>query len=630
MKRIMIFIILGVMMAPPAAMAIKQAELQLSVAFPDPVKAGDKITFQVVILNTGSETWLANRYSIYAEIYDAREKYLAKTDQILGNVAVGSAGMAIIYLPYAIPQDEYEGMYKYRIIVNYENKRILYSDFLSYTVSSIARKEEKAFLLPVKLNGKGMVSYRNSTEENWDSYLWNFNLGLMGQAFDNPMMFKLDSGIATDGFRLNTILLNYRLPALSVSAGDVMPVFSQLAFYNTGVRGFMVEYKPGKIELAGVLASSVFARQGTDTASGSYARYTGGARAGLEAVKDMKFGVSCVYTADAPGSLTDPAVSMAPAKNLVLAADVSCLMFGNFLLDGEYAYSSYSADLASDTAALDDGAYRISFSAMLGDITAGITYKEVGTYFSSLNSSYSISDRAGIEGLLNYSLDFLKIYFMYGRFNDNLSNAPEKVTTAIDNLSSFVTVAFRGFPVCTLGYTWNSLVGNPASLVNNVTRNASIGITHKIWETNISAGYQVAEFYDITDLSSDIISYSGNLRFNRMINNIISLNAGVNYSRLYSIDLPKTDQTAGASAGVNYRLIPEKFIISGFTSVSRRIDDAGTTDNLYINLNVDGTYNISSEMALTVGTGWINSADQINSANSCQSWSLGTRASYSF
>jgi hypothetical protein len=251
----------------------------------------------------------------------------------------------------------------------------------------------------------------------------------------------------------------------------------------------------------------------------------------------------------------------------------------------------------------------------------------VGTYFSSLNSSYSISDRAGIEGLLNYSLDFLKIYFMYGRFNDNLAGDPGKVTTAIDNLSSFVTVAFKGFPVCTLGYAWNSLVGSPAELVNNVTRNASIGITHKIWETNISAACQVAEFYDFTNFSSDIISYSGNFRVNRMISSIVSLNAGANYSRLYST---KTDQTAGASAGLNYKLIPEKFTISGFTSVSHRIDDIGTTDNLYVNLNVDGTYNISSEVAFTVGTGWVNSADQLNSANSYQSWSLGTRASYSF
>jgi len=627
-KVLLLSLTLALLLHTSCVLAVNQAELQLSVPFPDPVKAGEKITFQIVILNVGSETWVANQYSAYAEIYDSEEKYLTKTEPVTGNVTVGPSGMVILYLPFQVPPDEYDGIHKYRILLNCENKRILYSDYLSFSVSSAVHRE--GAVVPVSIKGRSMLSYRNGTDGNWKNYLWNFNTGLVGQAFENPFIFKLDSNYTEEGIKLNTVLFNCRISTLNISFGDVMPVFSSLSLTNMGMRGLLLESKPGKMEISGVAASSASAQQGMDTSPGVFARYVYGARVGIAPLKEMKFGVSCVYTNDDRGSLINPGPTLTPVRNLVLCSDVSCLFLKNFLLDGEYAYSFYSPDVLADPAGTTGDACRISLSAMFGDITAGITYKNIGPNFNSVNSPSSVPDRAGVEGLLNYGFDFMKIFLLYGRFNDNLSQDISRVRTAIDNLSTVITLSFPGYPVFTLGYVWNSLSGNPPNLVNNFTRNASAGISHKIRETSISLGYQLSEFFDLTSLSSALLGRSVNLRIVSMLGNRISTNLGINYSHREEVDTLKIEESTAASIGASYKFIPEKFVCSGLASISHRTDNAGSADNLYSNLNIDGTYNFTKESAFTTWVEWINNVDSKNAAGSYNTWRLGTRFSYSF
>jgi len=85
-------------------------KVQLAVPSPHPVKAGEKLTFQVILINTGTEKWTAKEYSLRAEIYDAEKNYLTRTDSIKGRVEVEAGGTVSLYIPFRVPGN-YSGTY---------------------------------------------------------------------------------------------------------------------------------------------------------------------------------------------------------------------------------------------------------------------------------------------------------------------------------------------------------------------------------------------------------------------------------------------------------------------------------------------------------------------------------------
>lgn len=623
-----IFLVFMVLLLPATLLAINQARVQLSVPFPDPVKAGENLTFQIVVLNVGTETWTPARYVLYIEIYDEDKNYITKTESLVGNVSIGPGGTALFYLPYKTPADDYDGMHFYRIVLDVEDTRIFYSEHLNFAVISTVAKPSGP--PPLRVRGKGMLSYKNGTENIWQDHFLNLNLGVIGIAFENPVTFKFDSSYTMRSLKLNTILLNYRLPSVNISAGDVMPAFSTFAFSNMGVRGILVDGEIEKTKITGVAALSVSAQQSTDTSPGVFARYVYGIRGGITPLKDLKLGLSCVYTNDDRGSVSNPGTGLTAAKNLVGAGDIAYLINKKYLVDLEYSYSNYTSDMVNNPGGDNDSAYSVLFSGVFGKFATGVSYKYVGTYFNSLNSPFSAKDRAGAEGLLNYELDFIKVYFLYGRSNDNLHNDSSKITTTYDRLSATATLNFSRFPVFTIGYGLNSFMGNRLDLVNNITNNASLGISHKIWETSISLGYQISDFSDRTLLSPSLSSRTFNLRVTRMLGKRLSFNSGINYSILQNFSVPKTEDVIGMSLGANYKFIPEKLTLSGFGSFSRKTDNIATTDNIYSNISFEGTYNITKEVALTTGLELIDYTDWKNSLNNYQNWRIGTRIGYSF
>lgn len=628
LKKIWIIAALALILSPTALFAITQGKMQLAVPFPNPVKAGEIVTFQIVVLNAGNETWTVNRYFLYAEIYDEDHNYITKTDMLIGNVSVEPSETVLFYLPFKVPQDAFGKAYLYRVVLNYNDNRILYSDYLSFGIISTGPRQVGP--PPVRLAGKGMISYKNGTLQNWQDYLMNFNLGIIGLAFENPVVFKFDTNYSMKGLKVNNILFNYRLPSVNISAGDVMPLFSSLVFSNMGIRGLFVESKGEKAEVAGVTALSAMAEQAKDTSPGVYERYVYGLRGGITPLKDFKVGLSCVYAYDNESSISNSGTGLTPAKNLVGATDISYMMLKKFLLEGEYAYSNYSSDFKTKPAGNDGNAYRISLSAMLEDLAVNVTFKNISTYFNSLNSPFSVSDRMGWEGLVNYNLNFLKTYFLYNRFKDNLLNDPLKVTTTIDNLSSLFTFTFSKLPIFTIGYGCSNFISDYPDLVNNSATNISTGLSHKINDSSISMGYQLSKFLDKTSLSPDLFNTSVNLRFTSMLFKKLSFNAGTSYSWLMDLDAPKTDESLGVSIGANYEFIPTKLTLSGFSSFSYRIDNVGTTDNLYSNISVETTYKITPKVLFMLGGEWINYIDSKNASNDYQNWRISTRAGYSF
>lgn len=137
-------------------------KVQLAVPLPYPVKAGEKLTFQVILINTGTEKWTAGEYSLRAEIYDAERNYLTKTDSVKGWVEVEAEGTASLYIPFQVPGN-YSCTYYWRILLTYLKETILTSDYYDFSVTPITVAPRAP--LPLKIGGNFITSYENSSRE---------------------------------------------------------------------------------------------------------------------------------------------------------------------------------------------------------------------------------------------------------------------------------------------------------------------------------------------------------------------------------------------------------------------------------------------------------------------------------
>ena len=75
---IFVLLLASIFLLPTSVLyAADAGMIQLSVAAPDPVVAGEDVTFQVITVNTGSNQWPAGQYYVETEIYDAQKNFLA-------------------------------------------------------------------------------------------------------------------------------------------------------------------------------------------------------------------------------------------------------------------------------------------------------------------------------------------------------------------------------------------------------------------------------------------------------------------------------------------------------------------------------------------------------------------------
>jgi len=156
------------------------------------------------------------------------------------------------------------------------------------------------------------------------------------------------------------------------------------------------------------------------------------------------------------------------------------------------------------------------------------------------------------------------------------------------------------------------------------------GVNWKIWESNISLNYQFSEFKDITSFSSSLIGESAGARFARALNKVLSLNAGVSYSRLTDVDTNSTDLTISPNIGITYKLIPDKLVLSGLSNFSYGTNTANTRSDLNSDINIEATYQLTKESGLTLMTEWIGYSDFKDPTFDYLNWRIGTRISYSF
>lgn len=120
------------------AYAKEDARIQMSVPSPEKVKAGEMITFQVLVVNEGTNTWETGTYSTTIDIYDDNKIFKVTTESTGEGPSVPPGESALFFIPFKTP-DRFGGQYFYKVNLKYNRRAISTSDYYTFTVIPIIR-----------------------------------------------------------------------------------------------------------------------------------------------------------------------------------------------------------------------------------------------------------------------------------------------------------------------------------------------------------------------------------------------------------------------------------------------------------------------------------------------------------
>ncbi|MFH1368664.1 MAG: hypothetical protein ABII64_06025 [Elusimicrobiota bacterium] len=621
--------------------AADTGKIQLSVAAPDPVVAGEEITFQVIMVNTGGNKWPAEQYYVESEIYDAEKNYIAKTRQMKGSVTVDPGMANLVYMPFVIPGN-FVGTYFYRIFVVYKEQRVIESEYYSFNVVPLPVTPKKPSKL--QLGGNAVLSYRQTSKYEWKDYTGNFNLNIVGQVMERAMLFNLytfhtpKSTSTPEGINheIYTILFNYYGENWNIGLGDVLPVFSPLSLYGSGMRGGQFEGRMDAFSPAFVAARTAKPIEGTSAADGTYERWLLGGKIGLDVLEPLTVGGEYVTSFDKQESLMVPGPSVTPASNNVAGGFVLWDPSEIFGFEAEYQSSQYLNDLRISTSAINDYAYRVMFKLSPRNLNSRISYQLTRPNFYAFGSPGSTRDRQTIDFFAGYLMfNRLNMNLGLNRFRDNLDADTTKVTTTQSIYSGGLSYASPNpWPSPSVSYSQNEAVGDPITSQNNFTKTMGFSLTGKASIVSMGLSVQQSDFQDLTKVSDDLTTNTMGITANSSFGSRASVNIGTTLTNTKNIVTNVINQTPAFSMSFNLQVLPDKLSTQIWgTMINRQNDAINDSDKIKkkeMTGNGEITWVVRQDMTWTVGGSYSQTTDEIAEANNVIEQGVNTRISYSF
>lgn len=605
-------------------------KVQLAVPSPHPVKAGEKLTFQLILINTGTEKWTAGEYFLRAEIYDAEKNYLTKTDSIKGRVDVEAGGTVSLYIPFQVPGN-YSGTYYWKIFLTYLKETIFSSDYYDFSVMPITVAPQAPLLF--KIGGNFITSYENSSREQWEDYTGNISLNLIGRFFDRAFSLNVYTyHTVEDKFELDTVLFNYYSPLFTLSAGDIMPSFSPLTLYGLGALGGAIVTE-GRFSTGLVIARSEETVKGSTSTDGTFSRYVYGIQEKVELSRNFTINTSYVFSNDNEKSLDENkgewGPTLTPVKNGVWGIGIDWESGGGIELNGEYAYSNYW----EDTAKVKDYGFKFGSSLEREEFSFEAAYERIEPNFFSLASPVVTNDRAGYELLTGYQgISFANLSLGFNEYRDNLAADPSEVTSTQSILTGAVDFDIGNLPDITIGYSLNQMLGKPRSALENNTQTFSLGLSQSLRNLSLSSSGQLSDFRDKTDSSHDLSTLTGSFSLTSSLTQALSVTSGITLTRTKDLDDKSIDKSQSYSVSVNWGVIPQRLTIStwGTLVVAKSNDVLMSVDNVTTDASLEFSYSFRTGLTLNLGYELNAYRDVEDSSNNYEGHGFVTRLSYSF
>ena len=631
-----IFSLVFLFLLPSSASGSYMGKVQLAIPSPYPVKAGERLTFQLILINTGTEKWTTGEYSLRAEIYDGEKNYLTRTESIKGGVEVEPGGTVSLYIPFQVPGN-YSGTYYWRIFLTYLKETIFSSDYYDFSVMPIAIAPKAP--LPLKIGGNFVTSYENSSREEWKDYTGNVSLNLIGRFFDRTFSLNVYTyHTVEDKFDLDTILFNYYSPLFTLSAGDVMPSFSPLTLYGLGARGGSI-VTAGRFSTGLVIARSEEAVEGSTSTDGTFSRYVYGIQEKVELPQNFTVNASYVFSDDNEKSLDEDkgewGPNLVPVKNGVVGIGIDWeSAVGGIELSGEYAYSNYWEDTKNyPKEKVKDYGFKFESSIEREKFSFDATYERIEPDFFSLASPEVTNDRAGYEILTGYEgLNFANLSLGFNEYRDNLAGDPTEVTSTQSILTGGIDLDIGNFPDISIGYSLNRMLGKPRSALENDTQTFSLGLSHSLKNISLSSSGQLSDFRDKTNSSNDLSTLTGSFNMTSTLTQSLSITSGITLTRTKDLDDKSIDKSQSYSLSANWGVIPQRFTVSTWGSlVFTKSNDVTTpSDNVTTDASLEFSYTFRTGLTLTLGYELDIYRDDEDSSNNYEGHGFIARLSVSF
>ena len=630
--RRLILVGLGLLISASLSYAGDYAEVQLGVATPAIARAGEKVSFQYVIANTGSETWNTGEYSVFIEIYSNEKKILRRLEEIFGTVTVASGRTTVGVISFEVPVD-YADIYFYTVNIKHKDF-FLRSNFYSFEVISreVVKKAEAGY----KLNGNITVSGRKPLTQDIDS---NLNLNLAGKIAGTNVNASTNIG---QGYQ--TYLFSVLGKAYSVSAGNISTNFSSLTLsgmtLKTGVNASFDLSEPTssiakKFEPVVVFAQSVSPKEGTEIADGAYVQYLIGGRCPIEFNDGTSLGVSIIDVFDHSNSILIPGPNLKPQTNLVIGVDYGKRFSENLNIGLEAGLSQYDADASDVTSGNFDFSASVSPVVQFGNFGINTRLVYAGPDYRSLGSPSVAKDRTGGDCSLNYPFKYFSPTLGAGFYADNVQNNPAKTTLHSISASAGTGINIPKVPL-NFNYTFSRMINPSAATVDNFTNGYSAGLNYSLprglgfSSTGFNFTTQISDYTDNISLTNGIISYTYNYSLSTSYLDYLSLNQGFSWTDVKNKSTGAVDNTISTNLMIGFKLIPDILSTSLSGNYSRMSNTAGTTRSVSTGGNLEVTYNITKAFFVIGGGEVIGTIDELNSVNNSTNVTYSMRAGYNF
>jgi len=605
--------------------AQSMAQIQLAVAAPDPAKAGEDITFQVLILNMDSSLWKKDDITCIAEIFSRDGKYLQKTESVKPAQDIASGSSALFLVPMRIPPS-YSGRYQFRIMLYKKGENILTDVFRDFNVkAAVIKKKEKR----VYLSGNIAYSFKDSQRLDWQSSL---SANLLGRIYKKTLMFNSNVySSQSDSFNLDTIYASVFSEKYKLSLGDVMPDFSPLSIYSLTGRGISAGYGKGKFSFSGCFLRTQLPSEGDSSSNGVYARYTGGVNARMKLPANFKLNISNVYTYDDKNSIEDPGPSLDLYKNSVIST----------LVEWEARRIKFSAECASSNKSIEDVSGVSKSSSAVAWTTgakfagkvfdAKIEYKKIDPDFLNLSSPGVYPDRIGYEGSLNlYPISIVRVNYSQQYSHDNLDEDSAVVTTNQKIYQYGCSIVPGKVPSLTFSAGVNSVWGDDRTVLENETKSGSYGISYYIGGQMLSAAISQSKFRNsastssVHDLDTNGVTFSYSGKFSKKV----SFDFGYTSNKTTDIMDNTDDENISLSASSNI-ILSKKISVFIYGSTTKREKPSENILTKTMNVSSEFTYNLEKSLMITLGFTF-DKSDETDDSNDYSSSGYIFRLHYSF
>ncbi|MDO9514239.1 MAG: hypothetical protein Q7J59_06515 [Elusimicrobiota bacterium] len=624
-----LFLIAG---AASSLVAQSPAEIQLAVAAPDPAKAGDELTFQIIILNKETAAWAKTDINCVIELFDSSGKYIGKTQGFKLPSDVPQGGSSLILASHQIPFS-YSGRYQFRVMLYKKGQNILTSAFYDFTVKAAAVEEKK--YKPLFLNGNMSFLYKNSQRAD---YQGSVSANILGKLYDSTLVFNSNAYSSEDDrLDIDSIYLSLFARKYKVSAGDVMPEFSPLSLYSLAGRGLVLDYMTRAADFSGVYIRTQEAAEGDATSNGVYARYTGGLNASVKLPAGFGLKLSGVQTYDSESSISDPGPANPAIANEVLSSEMRWAC-GFMDVKGEFASSSrrekeYIAvsDSYDSGVSTTGAAYRFETRFFTRKFNLKGKYQKAEADFLSLSSHGLYPDRESSEVSGGYSpFQFLRLSGGVQSSEDNLDNDADRDTTKQTVSNYGFQLNAKNLPSVSVSSTLNKVEGSSVTVLSNETKGLNMGLSYRIGGQMISAGISESAFRNYAstatghDLDTGVLSFA----YSGAIGSFLSFDAGYTSNETKNLYDLSIDETTSLSLGANIKFTKtlNLFLYGSKTSREKLADNVKTDTQNY---SAEITCNARKNLSVTTGVS-VEKNDETTDTEDYSSTGYLFRLHYSF